>query len=94
VAETDLFKWRHYESEIILLCVRWCLRYALSYPDLEEMMRERNLSVDHTTIYRRVQKRAPELGKRIRPHLRPTNDSHCVAETYIKIKGKWRWLAV
>ena len=52
MAETDLFKWRHYESEIILLCVRWYLRYALSYRDLEEMMRERGLSLDHTTIYR------------------------------------------
>jgi transposase, IS6 family len=52
VAETDLFKWRHYESEIILLCVRWYLRYALSYRDLEEMMEERNLTVDHTTIHR------------------------------------------
>jgi hypothetical protein len=51
VAETDLFKWRHYEYEIIILCVRWYLRYALSYRDLEEMMRERGLSIDHTTIY-------------------------------------------
>ena len=49
------FKWRHYESEIILLCVRWYLRYALSYRDLEEMMSERGLSVVHTTIYRWVQ---------------------------------------
>jgi transposase, IS6 family len=46
------FKWRHYEAEIILLCVRWYLRYALSYRDLEEMMLERGLHVDHTTIYR------------------------------------------
>ena len=45
MAETDLFKWRHYESEIILLCVRWYPRYALSYRDLEEMMRERGLSI-------------------------------------------------
>jgi len=44
------FKWRHFEAEIILLCVRWYLRYALSYRDLEEMMRERGLQVDHTTI--------------------------------------------
>jgi len=43
------FKWRHYEAEIILLCVRWYLRYALSYRDLEEMMTERGLSVVHTT---------------------------------------------
>jgi IS6 family transposase len=46
------FKWRHFEAEIILLCVRWYLRYSLSYRDLEEMMRERGLQVDHTTIYR------------------------------------------
>jgi transposase-like protein len=46
------FKWRHFESEIILLCVRWYLRYSLSYRDLQEMMQERGLHVDHTTIYR------------------------------------------
>jgi transposase-like protein len=46
------FKWRHYESEIIFLCVRWCLRYATSYKDVEEMMTERGLSVVDTTIYR------------------------------------------
>jgi transposase-like protein len=87
VAETDLFKWRHYESEIVLLCVRWYLRYALSYRDLEEMMNERGLSIDHTTIYRWVQAYAPELEKRIRHHLRLTNDSYRVDETYVKIKG-------
>ena len=46
------FKWRHFQADIILLCVRWYLRYALSYRDLEEMMLERGLQVDHTTIYR------------------------------------------
>jgi transposase-like protein len=46
------FKWRHFEATIILLCVRWYLRYSLSYRDLEEMMAERGLHVDHTTIYR------------------------------------------
>ena len=56
------FKWRHFEAEIILLCVRWYLRYSLSYRDLEEMMAERGPSVDHTTIYRWVQRYAPELG--------------------------------
>src|SRR5437764_3946847 len=55
------FKWRHFEAEIILLCVRWYLRYSLSYRDLEEMMRERGLHVDHTTIYRWVQHYAVEL---------------------------------
>ncbi len=46
------FKWRHDESEIILLCARWYLRYSLSYRNLEEMMQERGLSVVHSTIYR------------------------------------------
>jgi transposase, IS6 family len=76
----------------ILLCVRWYLRYALSYRNFEEMMRERGLSLDHTTIYRWVQAYAPELEKRIRPHLRPTNDSYRVDETYVKIKGEWKHL--
>jgi transposase-like protein len=72
--------------------VRWYLRYALSYRDLEEMMRERGLSLDHTTIYRWGQAYAPELEKRIRPHLRLTNDSYRVDETYIKVKGTWKYL--
>jgi hypothetical protein len=50
------FKWRHFEPSLILLCVRWYLRYQLSYRDLEEMMRERGLPIDHTTIFRWVQK--------------------------------------
>lgn len=50
MTEQHPFKWRHYEAEIILLCVRWYLRYSLSYRDLEEIMVERGLHVDHTTI--------------------------------------------
>jgi transposase, IS6 family len=68
------------------------LRYSLSYRDLEEMMEERSLAVDHTTIYRWVQAYAPELERRIRPHLRLTNDSYRVDETYIKVKGAWKYL--
>ena len=83
---------RHYESEIILLCVRWYLRYALSYRDLEEMMNERGLAIDHTTIYRWAQRYAPEWEKRSPPHLQPTNDSYRVDETFVKIKGKWYYL--
>ena len=86
------FKWRHFESEIILFCVRWYLRYSLSYRDLEEMMLERGLHVDHTTIYRWVQRYAPELDKRCRPHLKATNDSWRVDETYINIKKTWTYL--
>ncbi len=86
------FKWRHFEGQIILLCVRWYLRYCLSYRDLEEMMVERGLNLDHTTIYRWVQKYAPELEKRCKPHLKQTNDSWRVDETYIKAKGEWLYL--
>ena len=89
---TDLFKWRHYEAEIILTCVRWYLRYALSYRDLEEMMTERGLSVDHSTIFRWVQRYSPELDRRCRPHLKQTNDSWRVDETYVKVRGKWMYL--
>jgi transposase, IS6 family len=86
------FKWRHYEPEIILLCVRWYLRYSLSYRDLEEMMAERGLHVDHTTIYRWVQRYAPQFEKRVRAQLKPTNDSWRVDETYIKVRSAWMYL--
>jgi transposase-like protein len=86
------FKWRHFEAEIILLCVRWYLRYALSYRDLEEIMQERGLHVDHTTMYRWVQSYAPELERRCRPHLKACNASWNVDETDIKIKKVWLYL--
>jgi len=88
----SLFKWRHFLPEIILLNVRWYCRYALSYRDLEEMMAERGIEVDHSTINRWVLKYAPELDKRIRPHLKQTNDSWRVDATYIKVKGRWKYL--
>jgi transposase, IS6 family len=85
------FKWRHFLPDVILLNVRWYSRYSLSYRDLEEMMLERGISVDHTTIFRWVQAYAPELDKRSRPHLTPTNDSWKVDETYIKVKEAWKF---
>src|ERR671917_494515 len=88
----SLFKWRHFLPEIILLNVRRYCHYALSYRNLEEMMAERGIEIDHSTINRWVLKYAPELDKRIRPHLKPTNDSWRVDETYIKIKGVWKYL--
>jgi IS6 family transposase len=86
------FKWRHFEPEIIICGVRWYLRYSLSYREVEELMLERGLSVDHTTVFRWVQRYAPELDQRCRPHLKPTNDSYRVDETYIKIKKVWHYL--
>jgi transposase-like protein len=92
MTESRPFKWRHFQADIILQCVRWYLRYPLSYRDLEEMMLERGLPVDHTTIYRWVQQYAPELEKRCRLHLKACNDSWKVDETYIKIKKVWMYL--
>ena len=86
------FKWKHFQGEIILLCVRWYLKYALSYRNLSEIMLERGLSVDHTTIYRWVMIYAPKIEKRTRKYFQPTNDSWRVDETYIKVKGKWKYL--
>ena len=87
-----LFKWRHFEAEIILCTVRWYLRYTLSYRDVEELMHERGVSVDHTTVFRWVQRYAPELERRCRPLLKATNDSYRIDETYIKIKKQWYYL--
>ena len=87
-----LFKWRHFLPDVILLNVRWYSRYSLSYRDLEEMNLERGVKVDHTTIFRWVQSYAPELDKRCRPHLNPTNDSWKVDETYIKVNKAWKYL--
>lgn len=80
------FKWRHYQSDIILLCVRWYLSYPLSYRQVVEMVNERGLKVHQTTVFPWVQEYSLEIDKRFRPHLRPTNDSVRVDETYIKVK--------
>ena len=86
------FKGRHYSGEIILLAVRWYLRYPLAYQHVAEMLVERGLAVDASCIWRLVQAYAPELNKRCRPHLRPTNKSYRIDETYIRIKGEDRYL--
>ncbi len=92
MTEQNPFKWCHSQAEIILLAVRWYLRYSLSYRDLEEMMLERGLHVDYRTIYHWVQDYAPELEQRCRRHLKPTTDSWRVNETYIKVKKEWVYL--
>jgi transposase-like protein len=88
----NAFKWKHFVGEIILQTVRWYLKYPLSYRNLKEMMAERGIKVDHTTIMRWVHQYSPEIEKKIRRHLRPTNDSWRVDETYIKVKVKWKYL--
>ena len=87
------FKGLHFGGEIVLWAVRWYCRYGISYRDLEQMMAERGVSVDHSTIYRWVQKYAPEIEKRLRWHWRrPRSVSWRVDETYVKVGGKWSYL--
>src|ERR671921_1905073 len=86
------FKWRHYAPDVILLCVRLYCRYSLSYRDLEEMMGERGLTVDHVTVFRWVQRYAPEINRRMRPHLKMSGASYRLDETYVKVGTEWKYL--
>src|SRR5262249_12066019 len=88
----DLFKWRQFEPEVILLAVGWYLRFSLSYRNVEELLAERGLHADHVTVWRWVQRYAPELQRCLRRRLNPTNDSWRMDETYVRVKGKWRYL--
>jgi transposase-like protein len=87
-----LFRGRHFQDQIIILCVRWYLRYRLSYRDLQELMTERGLSVDHSTLWRWVQRYAPVLNQRLRRELRHPNGSWRVDETYVRLGGEWVYL--
>jgi hypothetical protein len=88
----DLFEGRHFDREIIVLCVRWYLRFKLSFRDLVEMMAERGLSMAHTTIMRWVHHYAPEFERRWNQFARSVGPSWRVDETYVKIRGKWVYL--
>ena len=91
-ARSAAFRGRHFADVIIMVCVRWYLRYSLSYRDLEEIMVERGLAVDHVTIWRWVQHYSPLLNQRLRRELRRPNGSWRVDETYIKVAGTWTYL--
>ncbi|MFM0150877.1 IS6 family transposase, partial [Paraburkholderia sp. RL18-085-BIA-A] len=82
----------HFERNVIILCVRWYLRYKLSLRDLVEMMAERGLSLAHTTFLRWVKRYTPEFVKRWNRFGTPTGRSWRVDETYLKIRGKWVYL--
>jgi transposase, IS6 family len=92
VVQGQAFKGRQFAAEVILWAVRWYLMFPISYRDLALMLQDRGVAVDHTTIFRWIQVYAPELEKRIRPHLRPTDGSWRVDETYVKVKGRWTYL--
>ena len=92
ITSTNPFKGRHFPGEVILLCVRWYLRYPLAYEHVAELLLERGVAVDASCIWRWVQAYAPELNKRCRLHLKSTNKSYRTDETYIKVKGRDRYL--
>lgn len=89
---TRLFNRCHFDSTIIILCVRWYITYKLGYQDLHAIMAERGIGVAHTTIMRWVQRYVPEFEKRWQRYARPVGTSWRVDETYIKVKGRWAYL--
>jgi transposase-like protein len=87
-----VFKGRHFDRSVILLCVRWYLAYNLSLRNLEEIMAERGISVDHATIHRWVIRYSPELLQRFNLRKRSVSRKWHVDETYIKVRGRWMYL--
>src|ERR1700722_2097442 len=81
-----------FPPEVILLAVRWYLRYALSYRDLEELLAQRGVEVDHVTLFRWVQRFTPQLVDAARPCRHSAGDRWSVDETYVKVAGTWRYL--
>ncbi|PLW75445.1 IS6 family transposase, partial [Cohaesibacter celericrescens] len=88
----DDFKGRQFEAWLIIQAVSWYLRYPLSYRDLEEMFNERGFEVDHSTVNRWVLAYAPLIEKRLRRFRKPHCGSVRIDETYIKVRGTWKYL--
>ncbi|MBN3788926.1 IS6 family transposase [Burkholderia sp. Ac-20353] len=91
-AVARVLKRLHYPLNVILTCVRWYVAYPLSLRHLEEMMAERGVSVDHSTVHRWAIKLLPVLEKAFRLRKRPVGKSWRLDETYIRVKGEWRYL--
>jgi transposase-like protein len=87
-----VFKGRHFDRSVILLCVRWYLTYNLSLRNLEEMMAVRGIAVDHATVHRWVIRYSPELLERFNRSKRPVSRRWHIDETYIKVRGRWMYL--
>jgi transposase-like protein len=83
----SVFKWRQFAGEVILWAVRWYCRYGISYRELEEMLGERGVAVDHTTLCRWVQRFAPELERRTAWYRSRLSSSWRVDETYVRVKA-------
>lgn len=86
------FKRLHYPVDVIAQCVRWYLAYALSLRNLEEMMAERGITVDHSTLHRWVLRLVPLLDKAFRRHKRAMGRRWRMDETYIRVRGQWKYL--
>lgn len=86
------FRRLHYPVDVIAQCVRWYLAYSLSLRNVEEMMAERGIEVDHSTLHRWVLRLVPLMTKVMRRYKRPVSPKWHINETYIKIKGQWRYL--
>ncbi|OTA14415.1 transposase [Xenorhabdus vietnamensis] len=86
------FRRLHYPTDVIAQCVRWYLAYALSLRNLEEMMAERGVIVDHSTLHRWLIRLVPLLDKAFRRHNRSVGRRWRMDETYIKVKGQWKYL--
>src|SRR5512132_2202649 len=87
-----LFRKRQFEPAVIVTCVRWYLRFSLSLRDIEELLAERGLSVDHTTAWRWVQAYAPEIRKRLQGQVKYKLATWFIDETYIQVAGRWMYL--
>jgi IS6 family transposase len=90
--ESESFAGFRFPPEVILLAVRWYLRYGLSYRDVEELLVERGVEVDHVTVYRWVQRFTPLLIEAARPCRHLAGDRWLVDETYVKVAGMWRYV--
>ena len=87
------FKGRHFKYDIIIWAIRWYCKYGISYRELEEILGERGVAVDHSTIYRWVQYYAPIMQEQLKWYWKPRmGHSWRVDETYIKVKGQWKYL--
>ena len=87
-----LFRKRQFDPAVIVTCVRWYLRFSLSLRDVEELMAERNLTVDHTTVWRWVQAYAPEIRRRLHGQLKYKHTTWFMDETYVRVAGRWMYL--
>ena len=83
---------KQFPSATMLMAIRWYLAYKLSYRDIEELLAERGVQVDHATIHRWVLEYAPQLEAAFRQKKRPVSSSWKMDETYIKVKGEWQYL--